>query len=86
MTPGLVLMNSLTGVIGHERRILIPALTAFKMPQRGIDVTLTSCFTGAVIFLCYIFCMRDLGSGVRFPRVGESPTDNQAQPDIRNIQ
>jgi hypothetical protein len=66
MTPGLVLMNSLRGVIGCEWRILIPAKFAIKMPYPGIDVTLTSWFTGPVIFICYILygatSVRTLGS------------------------
>ncbi|MBC3209978.1 hypothetical protein HU755_24520 [Pseudomonas sp. SWRI111] len=37
-----------------------------KMPQAGIDVTLTSCFTGFRYFICYIQCgatsIRTLGS------------------------
>jgi hypothetical protein len=44
-TPGLVLMNSL--VEGY--RLFLPELDPCKMPPSGIDVTLTSCFTGVVI-------------------------------------
>ena len=29
---------------------------------------------------------RDHGSHVRFPRLRDSPSHNQAQPDVRNIQ
>jgi hypothetical protein len=49
MTPGLVLMNSLlSGVIGCLWRFLIPTKFTIKMPHMGIDVTLTSWFTGPV--------------------------------------
>ncbi|CAI8858661.1 hypothetical protein EMIT051CA3_30054 [Pseudomonas chlororaphis] len=55
------------------------------MPCKGIDITLTSCFTGFAISPAQL-PRRDLYFSAWFPFVRESPIGNQDQPDIRNIQ
>jgi hypothetical protein len=52
-----------------------------KMPCRGIDVTLASCFTGSDLQPCTT--ARDSLLLARFPRLRVPPTRNQARPDIR---
>jgi hypothetical protein len=85
MTPGLVLMNSLKWGYRLFMAILDPHKITIKMPRTGIDVTLTSCFTGPA-FSSATFSSARPQFAPQVPRVRESPSNNQAQPDVRNIQ
>jgi hypothetical protein len=55
------------------------------MPRKFIDVTLTSCFTALASPYGNKATLRDIQFDARFRYVRDSPTRNQAQPDIRNI-